>query len=97
MRTLVALVVLLAASVTLAKQPARPTITLAAAQETALARVPSGTVQSSELEKEKGRLIYTFDIATPDKQIIEVNVDAHTGDVVAVEHEGSAAKKQPRR
>jgi uncharacterized membrane protein YkoI len=58
------------------------------AQETALAKVPSGTIKESELEKEKGKIIWSFDISTPDsKDITEVNVDAVTGDVVSVEKE----------
>jgi len=58
------------------------------AQQTALAKAPGGTVKEAELEKEKGKLIWSFDIATPDsKDITEVNVDAITGDVVGVEKE----------
>ena len=58
------------------------------AQLTALAKAPGGTVKEAELEKEKGKVIWSFDIATPDtKDITEVNVDAITGDVVSVEKE----------
>jgi uncharacterized membrane protein YkoI len=58
------------------------------AQQTALAKAPSGTVKEGELEKEKGKLIWSFDIATPDsKDITEVNVDAITGEIVSVEKE----------
>ena len=58
------------------------------AQQTALAKAPGGTIKEGELEKEKGKLIWSFDIATPDsKDTTEVNVDAITGDVVSVEHE----------
>jgi uncharacterized membrane protein YkoI len=58
------------------------------AQKIAVARVPNGTIKEGELEKEKGRLIWSFDIATPDsKDITEVQVDAQTGQVVAVEKE----------
>jgi len=58
------------------------------AQQTALAKAPGGTVKEGELEKEKGRLIWSFDITTPDsKDITEVGVDAITGDVVSVEKE----------
>lgn len=54
----------------------------------ALARVPNGTIKESELEKEKGRLIWSFDIATPGtKNITEVNIDAMTGEIVAVDIE----------
>ncbi len=53
------------------------------AQKTAQAKVPNGTVKESELEKEKGKLIWSFDFTIPDsKDIKEVNVDAVTGDVV---------------
>ena len=53
------------------------------AQKTAQAKVPNGTVKESELEKEHGKLIWSFDFTIPDsKDIKEVNVDAVTGDVV---------------
>jgi uncharacterized membrane protein YkoI len=59
-------------------------ITEAQARSIALARVANGTVRSSELEKEKGRLIWSFDIATPKTQnITEVQVDAKTGKTVS--------------
>jgi uncharacterized membrane protein YkoI len=58
------------------------------AQQTALAKAPGGTVKEGELEKEKGKLIWSFDIATPGSpNITEVGVDAITGDVVSVETE----------
>ncbi len=58
------------------------------AAKTALAQVPNGTVKDSELEKEHGKLIWSFDIATPDsKDITEVNVDAINGSVVSMEKE----------
>ena len=61
------------------------------AGKTALAKVPNGTIKEGELEKEKGKLIWSFDITTPDtKDITEVNVDAITGDVVSVEKESAA-------
>jgi uncharacterized membrane protein YkoI len=58
------------------------------AEKTALAKVPNGIIKEGELEKEHGKLIWSFDITTPDtKDITEVNVDAITGDVVSVEKE----------
>jgi len=58
------------------------------AEKIALTKAPNGTIKEGELEKEKGRLIWSFDIATPDsKNITEVHVDAQTGQVVAVEQE----------
>jgi uncharacterized membrane protein YkoI len=58
------------------------------AEKTALAKVPNGTIKESELEKEHGKLIWSFDVATPDtKDITEVNVDAVTSDMVSTEKE----------
>lgn len=63
------------------------------AGKTALAKVPNGTIKEGELEKEKGKLIWSFDITTPDtKDITEVNVDAITGDVVSVEKEAAESE-----
>ena len=58
------------------------------ARQTALAKVPNGTVKEVEIEKEKGKLQWSFAMTTPGtKDITEVNVDAITGDVVSVEKE----------
>jgi uncharacterized membrane protein YkoI len=58
------------------------------AQQTALQQVPNGTVKEAEIEKEHGKLIWSFDIAVPDsKDIKEVAVDALTGQVVSIETE----------
>ena len=65
------------------------------ARATALKEVPTGTIKSSELEREKGKLIYSFDITVPGKSgIEEVNVNAIDGSVVARAHEGAAAEKK---
>jgi len=52
----------------------------------------NGRVKSSELEKEKGRWIYSFDISTGKGKITEVNVDAYSGKIIGIEHE--SAKKE---
>jgi uncharacterized membrane protein YkoI len=66
----------------------------AQARSTALARVPHGRVRSSELEREHGHLIYSFDIAVPHRSgVEEVNVDAISGRVLAHTHEGAAAER----
>ncbi len=76
-----------------AKLMAEAKITRADAEKTALAKVPSGAIKEGELEKEKGKLIWSFDVTTPDtKDITEVNVDAITGDVVSVEKEAAKSK-----
>jgi uncharacterized membrane protein YkoI len=74
-----------------AKLQAQAKVAKADAEKIALAKVPGGAIKEGELEKEKGKLIYSFDIATPgSKDITEVGVDALTGEVVAVEKETPA-------
>src|SRR4051812_4712049 len=73
-------------------------ITEAAARKTALAKAPKGTVKEVELEREKGRLIFSYDIAVPGaKGVTEVNVDAVTGAVVGVEHEDEASEAKEKK
>jgi uncharacterized membrane protein YkoI len=71
-----------------AKLMAEAKVSRADAEKTALAKVANGTIKEGELEKEKGKLIWSFDITTPDtKDITEVGVDAITGEVISVEKE----------
>lgn len=61
------------------------------AERTALAKAPGGTVQEGELEKEHGKLVWSFDIAKAGtSDITEVQVDAITGAVVSVKNESAA-------
>lgn len=93
-------IVLLAA---LAQQPAPPTykrdvpprlaaqakISEDSARVIALRRVPEGTILELELEREGGVLLYSWDIKVAGKPgITEVHVDALTGRILSVEHEG---------
>jgi len=69
----------------------------AQARVTALARVPNSAVKAEELEHEGGRWIYSYDLTVPGKSgIDEVNVDANTGKVVAVQHEGPKAEAKEK-
>jgi uncharacterized membrane protein YkoI len=63
-------------------------ITMEQAQKAALAK-EAGKIKSKELEKEEGRLIYSFDIKMADG-LHEVNVDAMTGDVIDDKVESAA-------
>ena len=73
-----------------AKLMAEAKVSKETAQQTALAKVPNGTIKEAEIEKEKGKLQWSFDVTTPDtKDITEVNVDAMTGDVISVEKESA--------
>lgn len=64
------------------------TVTLADAEATALKEVPGGKLAGHELEREKGKLIYSFDIKVAGKSgTDEVNIDALTGALVDKSHE----------
>jgi uncharacterized membrane protein YkoI len=67
---------------------------MADARAMAIKTVPNATVQAGEIEREGGKLIYSFDIKVPKKSgVEEVNVDAMTGTVVKKEHESAKAEK----
>ncbi|MBA3646158.1 MAG: PepSY domain-containing protein [Gemmatimonadaceae bacterium] len=70
-----------------------------AATTTALARVPGATVSSSELEREHGKLLWSFDLKTAGKTgIDEVQVDAMTGAVIGkTVHESPKTEKKEAR
>ncbi len=60
------------------------------AARTALARVPGGTLHDWELEREHGKLVWSFEINDPESgKIAEVLVDARTGEFVSEEFESS--------
>ncbi len=68
-------------------------IGLARARAIALATVP-GRVVEEELERERGRRIYSFEIAATGGapgRITEVNIDARDGTVVGIEDEPADA------
>jgi DNA-binding beta-propeller fold protein YncE len=69
-------------------------VSLEQARATALAAVPGGRVKSEELEREKGRLVYSFDIQVGDKPgVEEVVVDATDGKILEKKHESPADEK----
>ena len=73
-------------------------VSLEEARKTALAAVPRGKVQSEELEREKGLLIYSFDIKVDRKSgIEEVGVDAMTGKIVEKKHESAKSERAEKR
>jgi uncharacterized membrane protein YkoI len=56
-----------------------------------MAKVPYGVVKSSELEREHGRLVWSFDMAQPSaKGVTEIQVDAKIGKVISVKRETPA-------
>jgi Peptidase propeptide and YPEB domain len=61
-------------------QRQNPKLSMDEARKIALEKEP-GKIESSELEKEHGKLIYSFDIRTANG-LHEVNVDALSGNVI---------------
>jgi uncharacterized membrane protein YkoI len=82
---------------TQAQLQAEAKITEAQAREIAIARVPKGSIKAIELEIEGALLIWSVDMATPGtKDITEVQVNAKTGAVVAVEIETPQDEKKEK-
>lgn len=83
-----ALTVLSAQERSKSKPASQAKITMEEARKAALERVP-GTIEDGELEKEQGKLVYSFDIRTADG-VSEVWVDAGSGQVISIEKETEA-------
>jgi hypothetical protein len=67
----------------------RTKITQDSARTVALARVPRGAVEASELKLERGLLVYIYDISVPGRDgLEELQVSAADAEVVSVQHLG---------
>lgn len=66
------------------------------AKQIALKRV-SGKIQSSELEKEKGTMVYSFDIRNKKGGITEILINAYTGKIIEVKNETAADEAKEKR
>jgi hypothetical protein len=83
---------------TAAKLEAQAKVTKAEASKIALDKVPGGTIKEGDIEKEKGKLLWSFDITTPGtKDITEVQVDAMTGAVLDVTKETVADQEKEKK
>lgn len=72
-------------------------ISIEDARAIALKKVP-GEIQEEELERENGKLVYSFDIrATGQKDITEVQVSAIDGSIVSVEKENAASEAKEKK
>jgi hypothetical protein len=80
-----------------AKLEAQANVTKAEAEKIALEKVPGGTIKEGDIEKEKGKLLWSFDITTPStRDITEVQVDAMTGAVLDVSKETVADQEKEK-
>ena len=63
-------------------------MTMADARAMAQQTVPTGRIASGEIEREGGKLIYSFDMKIAGKSgIDEVNIDAMSGTLISNQHE----------
>jgi uncharacterized membrane protein YkoI len=65
-------------------------ISMVRAREIALQKAPGGKIADEELEREHGKLIYSFDIKRGMHGVTEVHVDAKNGKVLSMTHESGA-------
>lgn len=73
-------------------------ITEDSAAKIAQARVMNGTIRGVELERERGKLIYSYELKVPHRSgIEEVNIDAMTGAIVNIEHESPESEHGGKR
>jgi len=80
------------------KLEAKAKISKKEAERIALAKVPRGKIKEAELEEENGKLVWSFDIATPhSKDITEVQVNAVTGEIVSMKKETPADQKKEKK
>lgn len=76
-----------------AKLRAEAKITEQQATAIVLGRVPNGVIKSAELEREHGRLVWSFDVARAGRGgVTEIQVDALTSKVVSTKHETAVAE-----
>lgn len=80
-----------------ASMRAEARISEAQARTIAMKKAPGGKVESSELEREHGALVYSFDIRNTKGTITEVLVNAVNGAIVAVEYENKAKEKAEKK
>ena len=67
------------------------------AQRMALKQAPQGTIKSAEIENERGKLVWSFDISTPGpRDITEGLVDANNGAILSVARK-PRSNRPPRR
>ena len=73
-------------------------VSMADARALALKTVPGATIEAGEIEREGGKLIYSFDMKKAGKRgIDEVNIDAMTEAVLSNKHETPKAERAEAR
>ncbi len=81
-----------------AAEPGPRLISMQTARAQAQAVLPRGRIRSAELEREHGRLIYSFDIQLPRRPgVEEIQIDAVHGGLVSRHHESPAAERREQQ
>ncbi len=94
MKSLIALLVcMIVVSTSFAQKKNDAKITKEQATKVALEQFKDAVIQSSELEKEEGKLIWSFDLKVGETTK-EVWVDAKTGKVIKAEEESAVKEKE---
>lgn len=76
---------------------ARATVLPDSARAIARARIPAAQIADEGIEMEHGKLVYSFDMKTLGRRgIDEVVIDALSGAVISVDHEGPKAEAAER-
>jgi Peptidase propeptide and YPEB domain len=76
---------------------AKAHVTPDSARALARARVPAAEIAEEGIEMEHGKLVYSFDMKTRGRRgIDEVVIDAVSGAIISVEHEGPAQEAAER-
>lgn len=71
-------------------------ITMVQAREIAQ-KTASGTIEGEELEREGGKLLYSFDIRNEKGTITEVQIDAKTGKLLSAKEETAEDEAKEKR
>ena len=79
-----------------AKLAKQAKITLTQARKIAQAKA-AGKIEGEELERENGKLVYSFDIRNEKGTITEVQVDAKDGSIVSIVEEDKAAEAKEKQ
>lgn len=67
---------------------AQATISDAAARAVALERFPNGQIVDAEIDEDHGRVMYKYQLhVASERRTVDVNIDAKTGAIVAVEED----------
>lgn len=78
-----------------AEMAAAAKVTIDQAIKTATEKI-AGKVIEAELEKEHKKLVWEVEVVTAENRVMEVHIDADTGDVIDVEEEHAKPTKSPK-